>query len=92
MGPVVPLKHLSTTSGSLKRVQNRSESTQIETYTYWDASLGDSRYLFDYIAYIHYRPLVLGPDVLLKHLFTTSGSLKREQNRLESAQNDIYTL
>ena len=56
MGPVVPLKHLSTNSGSLKRVQNRYESTQIETYTYWDASLGGSGYLFDYIAFIHYGP------------------------------------
>ena len=90
MGPVVPLKHLSTTSGSLKRVQNRSESTQIETYTYWDASLGDSRYLFDYIAYIHNRPLVLGPDVPLEAL--NGLRTEWEQNRLESAQNDIYTL
>ena len=53
MGPDVPLKHLSTISG---RLQNRPESAQIDTYTYWDASLGGSGYLFDYIAYIHYGP------------------------------------
>ena len=46
-------------------------------YTYWDAILAGSGLLLASKAYIHNGPWVLGPDLPLKHLHTTSGSLKK---------------
>ena len=46
-------------------------------YTYWDAILAGSGWLLASKVYIHNGPWVLGPDLPLKHLHTTSGSLKK---------------
>ena len=56
-------------------------------YTYWDAILAGSGLLLASKAYIHNGPWVLGPDLPLKHLHTTSGSLKKVLKVLKSPSN-----
>ena len=59
-------------------------------YTYWDAILAGSGLLLASKAYIHNGPWVLGPDLPLKHLFTTSGSLKKVLNHPQITPKLIF--
>ena len=62
-------------------------------YTYWDAILAGSGLLLASKAYIHNGPWVLGPDLPLKHPFTTSGGSKRIQNMPKISTNwDMHLL
>ena len=80
LGPDEPLKHLFTTSGDLKWAQNGLKLMVLSPLHLLGCYFGWLWVTLASKAYIHNGPWVLGPDLPLKHLFTTSGSLKKVLN------------